>query len=319
MMGGTLIGFDVGGQSVKAAVIDDRAQVIARGRRTTGSGTTVESLAAAVAELLDELADGRRPEALGVGIAGVVGMTGRLEGSPNMPALTGRPVAQELSALLDTRVVVENDANCAAYAEGWYGAADGVSDYMVVTLGTGLGSGVVLGGSLYRGTTGYACELGHSIIAVGGRVCGCGNRGCLEAYASEAGMRAILVEREDELTAAVLERVAHDREGYTEALYALADGAASDSSIELMARGAVDDMIRILGAGLASAVNVFDIETLVIAGGIAPAVVGRIDDLRRAMDSALFARSVEAVSVLPSVHGIDAGAIGAARLASESL
>ena len=314
-----LIGFDVGGQSVKAAVVDDQAKVAARGRRVTGVDTTVESLASTLVELLDELVDGRRPPALGVGIAGVVGTTGRLEGSPNMPALTGRRVAQELSDLLGTRVVVENDANCAAYAEGWHGAANGESDYMVITLGTGLGSGLVLGGTLYRGSTGYACELGHSIIVAGGRVCGCGNRGCLEAYASEAAMRTIIVERADELTEAVLSRVADQGEGYTQALYALAESDVADPSVVLMAGGAADDMIRMLGIGLASAVNVFDIETIVIAGGIAPAVMGRIEDLRRAMDGALFARSIDAVSVLSSVHGNDAGAIGAARLAGESL
>lgn len=318
-MADTSIGFDVGGQSVKAAVVDDCARVIARGRRKTGSDTTVHSLAAAIDELLGELAGRDRPRSLGVGIAGVVGVSGKLQGSPNMPALTGRPIAEELSRTLGTRVLVENDANCAAYAEGWNGAADGIDDYMVVTLGTGLGSGLVLGGSLYRGTTGYACELGHAVVVAGGRLCGCGHRGCLEAYASEAAIRTMLVERDDELTAAVLARVGDHGEGYTQALYALADGAALDSTVARMAAAAADRMIAMLGIGLASAVNVLDIETLVLAGGIAPAVVGRMDGLRRAMDGSLFARSVDAVSVLASVHGNDAGAIGAARLAARSL
>ena len=131
-------------------------------------------------------------------------------------------------------------------------------------------------------------------------------------------MRTILTERDDELTAAVLARVADHAEGYTQALYALANGAASDESINRLASAAAAKMIRMLGIGLASAVNVLDIKTLVLAGGIAPAVYSRIDDLRRAMDGALFARSIDDVSVLPSVHGDDAGAIGAARLAGEA-
>jgi len=315
----SLIGFDVGGQSVKAAVVNESAEVTARGRRVTGADTTAESLAASIGALLDDLVDGVRPESLGVGIAGVVGTTGNLEGSPNMPALTGRPIAKELSDLLGARVVVENDANCAAYAEGWFGAADGVADYLVVTLGTGLGSGVVIAGGLYRGSTGYACELGHSIVHAGGRRCGCGNLGCLEAYASEAAMRTIIVERDDDLTAEVLSRVSDEDEGYTQALYALAEGSASNATVARMAQREAEEMIRMLGIGLASAVNVFDIETVVIAGGIAPAVLSRLDDLKSAMATSLFARPIDAVRVLPSVHGNDAGSIGAARLAGESL
>lgn len=318
-MGEALIGFDVGGQSVKAVVVDGSARVTARGRRVTGADTTVESLAGAIGELLDELVAGERPRSLGIGIAGVVGTSGDLEGSPNMPALTGRPIAQDLSRLLGARVVVENDANCAAYGEGWLGAADGLDDYLVITLGTGLGSGVVMGGSLYHGSTGYACELGHSIVAAGGRRCGCGNLGCLEAYASEAAMRTILVERDDELTAAVLARVSGNGEGYTQSLFALADGVGEDATVRQLALAEAGTMIRMLGIGLASAVNVFDIETLVLAGGIAPHVVERIEELRGAMATALFARSIDSVSVIPSIHGNDAGAIGAARLGGESL
>lgn len=318
-MPGPLIGFDIGGQSVKAVLVDAEVNVTARGRRSTGTDTTVGSLATVIRELLDELLEGGRPEALGVGIAGVIGTSGKLEGSPNMPALIGHSIAEELSALIGVRAVVENDANCAAYAEGWHGAADGVRDYLVVTLGTGLGSGVVLGGELFRGSTGYACELGHSIVQAGGRQCGCGNLGCLEAYASEAAMRSILSERDDELTAAVLGRVDEEKEGYTQALYSLAAGASTDRSIEPMARGVVEEMIRMLGIGLASAVNVLDLETIVIAGGIAPSVVSRMVSLRAAMQSALFARSIDAVSLLASVHGDDAGAIGAARLGGVAL
>jgi len=315
----SLFGFDVGGQSVKAVVTDDRACITARGRRPTGDATTVESLAASIDELLGEVSRGQRPERLGVGIAGVVGRSGRLAGSPNMPRLTDRPIASELSSLLSAQVTVENDANCAAVAEGWHGAAQGLSDYLVVTLGTGLGSGLVLGGALYRGATGYACELGHSVVVADGRPCGCGNRGCLEAYASEAALRTMLRERGDDLTKAVVARVQQHGEGYTQALYALADGVIPDASLTRRASDVVEEMIRILGIGLASAVNVLDIDTIVLAGGIAPAVVRRIDRLRSAMGGALFARTVKDVAVLASVHGEDAGAIGAARLSGRAL
>jgi glucokinase len=293
--------------------------VLSHAKRPTGRDTTVETLTASLAELLAELGGASRPERIGVGIAGVIGRDGVLRGGPNLPALIGRSIAAELSAGLGTTVIVENDANCAALAEGWHGAADGVEHYLVVTLGTGLGSGVVLDGRLYRGATGYACELGHSIVAAGGRECGCGNRGCLEAYVSEAAVRSVLAERGDALNDAVRVRADRNAEGLSQALFEIAAGDGEGLERAGEARAIVLEMIEMLGVGLASAVNVLDLETIVLTGGIAPAVLARLEPLRAAMARALFARAAERVAVLAGMHGQAAGAIGAARLAFDPL
>jgi glucokinase len=157
------------------------------------------------------------------------------------------------------------------------------------------------------------------VVVAGGRRCGCGNLGCLEAYASETAMRAVVAEREDALAQAVRERVAANGEGYTQALVALAEGGAADRAIREGAAGVIDEMVRILGVGLASAINLLDLETVVLAGGIAPAVLERVTRLGASMDSSLFARSVDRVGILAGVHGDDAGAIGAARLVKDPL
>lgn len=309
------LGVDVGGQSVKAVLLGDGGEQLAEARKPTGRRLKAAGLIEAVAAVAGELSaqapgEFRVSDALGIGVAGVMSSDGVLRGSPNLPALAGTAVRKTLADGLGRPVFVDNDANCAALAEGWRGgAAEGRADFLLVTLGSGIGSGLVLGGELHHGATGYACEFGHSIVCADGRLCGCGNRGCLEAYCSESAARALVDEAGGELAARIEALVAERGWGRAQALFALA------TDEEAAAAALVDGMVRMLGIGLASAVNVLDVPTLVLGGGIAPAVLEREPRLRAAMQTALFARSVETVAILAARHGADAGAVGAARLA----
>lgn len=309
------IGFDVGGQSAKAVLLGAEGRILGEAKHPTGLQTDRDRLVSALAGLGLELSKGapsdcRIAETLGVGIAGVMSSDGVLAGSPNLPSLRGTRVADALSESLRRPVVVDNDANCAAVAEGWRGgAADGVMDFLLLTLGSGIGSGLVLDGELYHGATGYACELGHTIIVAGGRICGCGNRGCLEAYVSERAARALAAEAGGDLASDVDALVSARGWGHAHALFALA--SAGDRA----AAGVADEMICKLGAGLGSAINLLDVPTLVLGGGIAPAVMERQHQLRAAIQATLFARAVETVELLAARRGSDAGAVGAARLA----
>jgi len=303
-------GFDVGGQAVKAVLVDERGNIVARGGRATGLETDVRHLAAAIGSLADELsATATVADAVGIGLAGVMGADGVLHGSPNLPRLVGRPVQRELEEILGRATIVDNDANCAAFGEGLGGAADGVASYLLITLGSGIGSGLVLGGELHHGATGYACELGHSVVCSKGRLCGCGNRGCLEAYCSETAARALVAEASERLRAAVIADVSERGHGHAQSLFERADGGDDE------ARAITADMIEMLGIGLASAVNVLDVTVLVIGGGIAPGVLARKDELLAAMDASLFARDAASLTVVAAARGGDAGAVGAARLA----
>jgi glucokinase len=235
---------------------------------------------------------------------------GILAGSPNLPNCVGVSMREVLSSGLGRRVVVDNDANCAALAEGWIGgAAEGRANFLLITLGSGIGSGLVLGGELYHGATGYACELGHTIVSANGRLCGCGNRGCLEAYVSESAVRSFVRDSKDPAAAAIARAVAEEGLGYAQALFAIAERG------DRTAAETADEMIELLGIGLASAINLLDVPTIVIGGGIAPAALAREKRLRAAMATALFARPVSAITILAARRGNDAGAVGAARLA----
>ncbi len=307
-------GFDVGGQSVKAVLADTSGTIIASARRPTGLDTDVAGLAGALQSALEALGgEARQPKGIGVGLAGVIGRDGILQGSPNLPRLVGHHVERALSERLERQVEVDNDANVAALAEGWIGAAAGCEDFLLVTVGSGVGSGLVAGGKLYHGATGYACELGHTILVQGGRRCGCGNAGCLEAYVSESAARSILSDASEDLRRQA-ESLVRDRDyGHAQAVFSLADEGLAE------AIAVADSMVEALATGLASAVNLLDVPTIVIGGGIAPAVLARRALFERAMDAALFSRSMDAVRVVAASCGNDAGALGAARLAMRAL
>ncbi len=245
-----------------------------------------------------------------------MGAGGVLHGSPNLPEIQdieiGRLCQGALSAF-GVGVPVDNDANCAALGEGWNGAAAGETDFLMLTLGTGLGSGLVLGGGVYHGATGHGCEFGHAVVMHGGRTCGCGNRGCLEAYVSEVAARRVTADASEPLRDAVARR-RRAGDGAAQALFAVAEGCDPEAGAR-EADALVTEMIWALGAGIASAVNIFDVEVIVLGGGIAGNILKRRSELEAAVAASLFARSIGALRIRAAEHGPLAGAIGAARLA----
>jgi glucokinase len=306
-------GFDVGGQSMKAALVDESGAVLSTDTVETGAGMSPAELAEAVTSLLERFAGSGPIAALGCGVAGCVTKDGTLRGCPNLPNLCDVSLEDTLAKSTGLTVAVDNDAHCHALAEGWTGAAAGVENFLLVALGSGLGSGVVLDGRVFRGQTGYGCELGHMIVHASGRRCACGNLGCFEAYASEMGIRQAVGAAAKDFAARVEARLAAGANGHAAAVFGMADeedGAAV---------AVVDDFVEVLGIGLASAVNVFDVTTIVLGGGIAPGVLRRMAALRRALDGALFARNEDVISILPASAGRWAGAVGAARLSMFSL
>jgi glucokinase len=178
----------------------------------------------------------------------------------------------------------------------------------MIAIGTGVGSGLVLGGSLRAGASGFGCEFGHMMVVHGGRRCGCGNRGCLEAYVSETAARGFVEEAAPALRAQVADRRSKQGGGFAETVFEL--GAAGNAEAEEIACRMVD----VLGAAIGSAVNVLDLTVIVLGGGIAPGVLARLPRLRRAAAGNLFARRVADLEIVAAARGPLAGAIGAARL-----
>jgi len=220
-------------------------------------------------------------QGIGIGVPGIIDMkTGTLRESPNLPGWAESPVQAQIERLLSTRVILENDANVAAFGEKWLGAGRHVGDMAMLTLGTGVGGGLVLNGKIWHGMTGMAGEFGHMTVEPEGQLCGCGNHGCLEQYASATAIVRMARETIAKGDAPGLAKAASsDLEFNAKEIYNLAIQGDEHARRIFRAVG------RALGIALAAMVNGLNLEMYVIGGGVcsawdafAPTI---FDELRR--------------------------------------
>jgi len=308
------IGVDIGGTKVLGGVVDPDGRVIAQTRRDTPADDVSQTLRMIV-EVVTELADRHPVEAVGVGAAGWIDETrSRVLFAPNL-AWREEPLREHLAAQVDLPIVVENDANAAAWAEFRFGAARDATDSMVMfTIGTGIGSGIVLGGELVRGAHGIAAELGHMVAVQNGHLCGCGRRGCLEQYASGNALvrYAQAAAKEDPARAARLLELAGGSAGAITGPMVTAAAQAGDEH----AQAAFVEIGTWLGAGLANLVQVLDPQVLVLGGGVIEADDLLLGPTRRAFVEALAQRAqLPVAEIRPAKMGVLAGVVGAADLA----
>ncbi|MDQ6874780.1 MAG: ROK family glucokinase [Actinomycetota bacterium] len=307
------IGVDIGGTKVAGGVVAEDGRVLATARRPTPSndpGQTAASIAAVVAELRA----GHDVAAVGIGAAGWIDLArATVLFAPNL-AWRDEPLRERLEGLIGLPVVVENDANAAAWGEYRFGAGRGERVLGMITLGTGIGSGLVISGELYRGANGIAPEFGHMCVVPGGRRCGCGNRGCWEQYASG---KALAREARDIASGAPLS---------AEALLAAAGGsiAGIDGPVvtrtalagDTVARECFEEVGRWLGAGLAGLASALDPSCFIVGGGVADAGELLMEPTRRAFEASLPGRAFRpAPDLRLAMLGNTAGLVGAADLA----
>jgi glucokinase len=303
------IGIDVGGTKVGGLLVADDGEVLAEESADTPAGD-VEATMETMYGVARALAGRGEPEGIGVGAAGMVDFdAGTMRFAPNLAwkEVRIRDLVTEHTGL---PAVVDNDANVAAWGEYRFGAGQGYQDILVVTVGTGIGGGIISGGRLLRGAHGFAAEIGHFIVEPGGPWCGCGNRGCWEQVASgralDRAAREGAESRPDSLIATL--GGAHPAEGRH-----VWEAARRQ---DRMAIRIIDAVGRRLGEGIAGLVNVLDPEAVVVGGGVAD-----IGDLLLEPAREAFRAAVEApehrpeVPILPARLGNRAGAIGAAALA----
>lgn len=225
----------------------------------------------------------------------------------------GYPVARRLAEQLELPVLLDNDATAAAIGEYWLGGVDPRSTYGCIYMATGIGGGVIVAGSVYRGSSSNAVEIGHISIDVNGDECTCGNRGCLENY---AGPSAVV--RQALATPGLAQRLALDPAG-ADVLTEFARIAAAANAGNLDARGLIEGSARDLGRAAVTMASLFDVDTIVLAGpsfAVAGAIYQAV--IQREVDRRTFARQAHPVRVVPSVNGSDAAAIGAAVLVLHS-
>ena len=298
------IGIDLGGTNLRAAAIDKDGKMLAKISGNTpvasGPGPVVDDMAQSVEKLREKF--GREHLAgIGAGVPGNIDMAkGIIVGWGNMPIFNGYPMRDELSKRLGTKVILENDANAAALGEQWIGAGRGVNDLVLMTLGTGVGGGIIVDGRILHGQIGMAGELGHMTVSPNGNPCGCGNRGCLEKHASATAVSAM----------ARLLNLGHDLTA--EQVYDLAV-QGNDRAREIFKA-----MGEALGIALASLINIFNFPLYLLGGGVvaswelfAPAMIAEIERRCFTYRSTL---KIGPTRIEAAKLGGDAGLFGAACL-----
>ena len=314
-----LIGFDVGGTSFKAALVDDGKileTVSAQAPVDQSQAQAIQVMAGLIEQL--KAAAGRRQsevQAVGMGIAGLVDYTrGHVITAPNLPAWNDFPLAKQLSDKVGLPVCLDNDVRAMAMGELAYGAGRGAQQMLCLTVGTGVGSAIIIDGRIHRGASLTAGEFGHvTVVPTGGRTCGCGNRGCLETVAGTEGILSLARRYLERGLAPVLSRnLAH--EGHLSPRLIAEAAEAGDAGC----RAIWNEIGGWLGLALAGAVNFLNPERIVIGGGIAQAGPLLFDPIRQAIRLHAFERPAQAVTLEPAELGAQAGMVGAAVLAQQA-
>ncbi len=302
------VGLDVGGTFLKAARVDGGGRVLRQIREPIRKASAEELLAqfeAAVRTLETEGA----VRAVGVGLPGIVERrTGAVRNAPNVHVLNGIDVSREVEARTSRPTFAENDANAAALAESWLGAGRDAEYVLFVTVGTGVGGGFVFDGRIWQGRSGYAGEIGHIQVDPGGVRCGCGSWGCVETIAGIAGWarraEALSATGETSLRGKTLDP-------------AVIAAAAREG--DAVARDVVDGAARALGIGIAAALNLLNVDRVVVGGGVALAGSVLLDGIAHETRKRTFGHVFEDADLRGAELGAVAGVVGAARVAMMGL
>jgi len=307
------IGVDIGGTKVAAGVVDVDGKILFAAKRETPASdpeATEDVIAALVLELAERV---DQLHAVGIGAAGYIDAErSTVLFAPNL-AWRNEPIKADLEKRIGLPVVVENDANAAAWGEARFGAGRGHSHIVCVTLGTGVGGGVVINGELYRGEFGIAGEFGHMQVVPGGLRCGCGNKGCWEQYASGTALEREareLAESGSPLAVGLL-ALAHTPDGITGPLITQAAKEGDPAAMELF-----EDLGHWVGVGLANLAAALDPGCFIVGGGVSDAGELLLRPTREAYHRALTGRGYRPEAEIRQAElGSEAGLVGAADLA----
>jgi glucokinase len=308
------IGIDIGGTNTIFGIVDKNGDFISRGsiKTETHPDYTIfmSTLCEAVKKMINESEAGFEVVGIGVGAPNGNYYNGTIEFAPNLNFKGVVPVVDFIKGKFDFEVVVlTNDANAAAMGEMIYGGAKGMRDFIMITLGTGVGSGIVVNGEMVYGHDGFAGELGHVIAVPEGRNCGCGRKGCLETYTSANGIKRTVFE----LLANTIEHSELRNISYNELSSKMIDEAAKRSDI--IAKAAFDYTGKILGKKLADAIAHTSPEAIFLFGGLAQAGNLIFEPTKRYMEEALLNIYKDKVKLLPSqLPPGDAAILGASAL-----
>lgn len=313
-----IVGVDLGGTNIVSLLMTGKGEIVGRDTRLTlakeGKDKVLSQIVNSVERILEESEtklgiSSKSIIGLGIGSPGPLSIKkGLVHFTPNLPGWTNVPLVDILRDKLALPIFLENDANAAALGEWWRGAGKDVDNLVLLTLGTGIGGGIIIQGEVFHGAWDTAAEIGHMIIHEGGLVCGCGKKGCLEAYASATGVikRTLSAMREGEKS--ILAGAVKNRgENITcELVYKAAEKGDS------LSRWIVEETARYLGIGIASIVNVLNPEMVILSGGMIAAGALIFKPVRKYARENALAAAIEGVEIVPAALSGNSGAIGAA-------
>jgi glucokinase len=323
------IGVDLGGTNMRIAAVDAEGTLLETVTTSTQvarpRGEVLREMSEAIRAMAAKHAQSRKWLGAGIGVPGIIDKrTGLLRESANLPGWHEYPVREEIERLLGVPVILENDANAAALGENWLGAAAGMDDMLMITLGTGVGGGIVLRQQIWHGMTGMAGELGHVTIDPNGPPCGCGNNGCVEQYASATAIARMAKQAVDSGNAPELAAIASGRAVSARHVYSMAVRGYEPAQEIFRHVGWA------LGILMADLVNAFNLHMYVVGGGVSAAW----DMFSPALFAEVMKRSTVYTATAPPEHlaspqdthtgrptiiarailGSDAGLYGAARI-----
>ncbi|MBQ8961555.1 MAG: ROK family protein [Ruminococcus sp.] len=309
------VGIDLGGTNIVAGVVDEEYNIIAKASTKTNCPRPEKEIADDMAKMALEAVKNAgltidQIEWVGVGSPGIANSsTGVLEYSNNL-GFKNTPLVKYIQETIDKPVFIENDANAAAYGEYVAGAAKGARNAVCITLGTGVGSGIIIDGKIYAGSNFAGAEIGHTVIEVDGAQCSCGRKGCFEAYSSATGLIRMTKEAMAEHPDSVMSKMAQER-GKVTARTSFDCMRAGDK----YAKDVVDKYIKYLAAGITNTINIFQPDVLCIGGGVCNEGDPLLLPMKALVEKEVYTRDSEKnCQIVIAKLGNDAGIIGAAFL-----
>lgn len=310
------VGIDLGGTNIKAGVVSDKGELINKVSIKTNAERPMEEIITDMGTLAQRaISEAGITEsdvsAIGIGSPGTPdNKAGTLVYAKNLPFINA-PMRKIIRSVIDLPVYIDNDANCAAMAESVSGAAKDAADSVTITIGTGIGGGVIINNSIYSGFNQAGSEFGHTVLVSGGEQCTCGRKGCFEAYSSATALGRMTKEAADANPSSVLNELIAKNDGKLNAKIAFEGMRMGDA----VAKEVVDTYIEYLSDGLANAINAFMPEVLVIGGGVCNEGDPLLLPLReKTLSKPFFGPGVKKTEIRIAEMGNDAGIVGAAMM-----
>lgn len=310
------IGIDLGGTNIVAGVVDENYKIISKASTKTNLPRPEKEIAADMARVSVQAVkeaglDINQIEWVGIGTPGIANSEkGIIEYSCNL-GFDNTPMVDYIKEYIDKPVFIENDANAAAYGEYVAGAAKGAKNAVCITLGTGVGGGIIIDGRIYSGSNFAGAEIGHTVIEVDGPECACGRRGCFEVFSSATGLIRMTKEAMDNDKDTLMHKITAERNGKVTARTSFDAMRMGDKT----AKAVVDKFIKYLAAGITNTINIFQPDILCIGGGVCNEGDPLLLPVRALVKKEVYTRnSPKNTEIVIAKLGNDAGIIGAAFL-----